>query len=137
MAETPETSDYTSAQKRIESASTGENPIHLNQPEKLLAFVGYPRQNMPTGLPFRLQDYLELLDWTGRQLRRNKRGVIDDSLPPILERLSIEPDKWLYTSSHFESSFKSLVGTAQSMLSKCKHLGYQRTPTLTAGLLLT
>ena len=92
---------------------------------------------MPTGLPFRLQDYLELLDWTGRQLRRNKRGAIDDSLPPILERLSIEPDKWLYTSSHFESSFKSLVGTAQSMLSKCKHLGYQRTPHLTAGLLLT
>ena len=92
---------------------------------------------MPTGLPFRLQDYLELLDWTGRQLRRNKRGAIDDSLPPILERLSIEPDKWLYTSSHFESSFKSLVGTAQSMLSKCKHLGYQRTPQLAAGLLLT
>ena len=57
--------------------------------------------------------------------------------PPILERLSIEPDKWLYTSSHFESSFKSLVGTAQSMLSKFKHLGYQRTPKLTAGLLLT
>ena len=137
MAESPETSDYTSAQKRIESAKAGNDPTQSNQPKKLLPFVGYPRQDMPTGLPFRLQDYLELLDWTGRQLRRNKRGDIDDSLPPILERLSIEPDKWLYTSSHFESSFKSLVGTAQSMLSKCKHLGYQRTPQLTAGLLLT
>ena len=137
MAETPETSDYTSAKKRIESAKAGEPPTQPNQPVSLLPFAGYPRENMPTGLPFRLQDYLELLDWTGRQLRRNKRGAIDDSLPPILERLSIESDKWLYTSSHFENSFKNMVGTAQSMLSKCKHLGYQRTPSLTSGLLLT
>lgn len=136
-AETPETSDYTSAKKRIECATAAENPAQSNQPEMLLPFVGYLRQEMTEGLPFRLQDYLELLDWTGRHLRKNKAGAIDDALPPILARLSIEPEKWLYTSSHFENSFKSLVGTAQSILSKCKHLGYQRTPQLTAGMLLT
>ena len=119
------------------TGEAGETPTRPNQPGKLLPFVGYPKEELPIGLPFRLQDYLELLDWTGRQLRQNKRGAIDDSLPPILERLSIEPDKWLYTSSHFESSFKNMVGTAQSMLSKCKLLGYQRTPQLTCGLLLT
>ena len=32
-------------------------------------FVGNPRVNMPDGLPFRLTDYLELVDWIGRQIR--------------------------------------------------------------------
>ncbi len=28
-----------------------------------------------------------LLDWTGRELRRDKRGAIPDELAPILDRL--------------------------------------------------
>ena len=137
MSKSPEQSDYTSAKKRIESAESGDDPVTPCQPEHLLPFVGYPRQDMPAGLPFRLQDYLELLDWTGRQLRRGKRGAMDGSLPPILERLNIEPEKWLYTATHFESSFKSLVGSVQSLINTCQKLGYQRTPGRSAGYLLT
>jgi len=37
---------------------------------------------MPQGLPFHLKDYIELLDLTGRAIRENKRGYIDDQLPP-------------------------------------------------------
>ena len=33
--------------------------------------------------------YLALLDWTGRQLRRDKRGAIPAELAPIMERLSV------------------------------------------------
>ena len=32
---------------------------------------------------------LDLLDWTGRQLRQDKRGAIPRDLAPILERLHI------------------------------------------------
>ncbi|MCX2836292.1 hypothetical protein OQJ59_10880 [Microbulbifer thermotolerans] len=46
---------------------------------------------MPVGLPFQLQDYLDLVDWSGRCLREDKRGAIDKQLPPILERLQIDP----------------------------------------------
>lgn len=35
-----------------------------------------PRQDMPKGLPFRLTDYLELVDWAGRVIRNDKRGTI-------------------------------------------------------------
>lgn len=50
---------------------------------------------MPKGLPFRLGYYLELVDWTGRQFREDKRGAIAQNLPPILDRLGIEPKHWL------------------------------------------
>ena len=55
--------------------SRGEVVIS-KQPKQLQRFVGNPRQNMPDGLPFRLADYLELVDWTGRQIREDKRGQL-------------------------------------------------------------
>lgn len=36
-----------------------------------------------------LEEYLRLLDWTGRQIRPGKRGRISSDLPPILERLGL------------------------------------------------
>lgn len=131
MAKTPETSDYTSIQQRINTAQAAHSPNHLHQqPKGLLPFAGYPRQDSPKGLPFRLTDYLELVDWTGRILREDKRGAIDETLPPILERLNIEPKHWVYLTKHFESRFKGLVGTAYQLKRVCEKLGYQRTPGL-------
>jgi hypothetical protein len=40
---------------------------------------------MPSGLRFRLQDYLELIDWTGRQIRNDNRAQIDQPALPIFE----------------------------------------------------
>jgi hypothetical protein len=37
---------------------------------------------------------LQLVDWTGRQVREDKRGAIDARLPPIMIRLHIDPDAW-------------------------------------------
>ena len=129
MAITPETSDYTSIKLRINRAKTAQSPNHLTQqPRNLLPFAGYPRQDMPKGLPFRLTDYLELVDWTGRSIREDKRGAIDENLPPILERLNIEAKHWLFLTQHFESRFKRLVGTAYQLKQACEKLGYQRVP---------
>ena len=52
--------------------------VVAKQPCQLERFVGYPKANMPAGLPFRLTDYLELVDWTGRQIREDKRGAIGE-----------------------------------------------------------
>ncbi|TBW46426.1 transposase [Marinobacter halodurans] len=123
IARTPEASEFTSVRARVRQ--------HLHeahrQPSGLFPFAGYPRKDMPTGLPFRLEDYLELVDWTGRQLRDDKKGHIPEVLPPILQRLAIDPQHWLYMSRRFESRFKGLVGTALSLKAACQQLGYRRT----------
>lgn len=111
MANTPENSHHTSIKRRIKKAKTVTSPNHIRQqPSELLAFVGNPRANMPKGLPFRLQDYIELVDWTGRQVRENKRGVIHSQLPSIIDRIGIDHDRWLNVATHFEAKFKGLVG---------------------------
>ena len=133
MAKTPEEADYTSIADR--SASMQQNAHGGNkapkQPDHLLSFVGNPRADTPKGLPFRLADYLELLDWSGRAVLENKRGAIPQDQPPILERLQIDPKHWLYMTQHFESKFKGLVGAGYSLKAACKELGYRRTPNLT------
>lgn len=78
---------------------------------------------MPTGLTFRLEDYIELVDWSGRCLREDKRGAINEKLPPILDRLQIDPKQWTYLNRNFESRFKSLVGTGHSVRTACEQLG--------------
>ncbi len=129
MADTPETSEHTSIKKRCEKAKSTEQPdSHEQQADALLPFAGNPRKDMPKGLPFRLTDYLELVDWTGRCVRENKRGAIDSSLPSVLERLQIDSKHWLYLSQHFESQFKGLVGTAFRIKEAASKLGYQRAP---------
>ena len=131
MATTPENSDHTSIQQRINTAQAAQYPNHRQQQTKgLMPFAGYPHQDSPKGLPFRLTDYLELVDWTGRILREDKRGAIDATLPPILQRLNIEAKHWLFLTQHFESRFKGLVGTAYQLKQVCEKLGYQRAPGL-------
>jgi len=129
MARTPEASAHTSVKRRIQQAQSAHSPNHPQQQVKgLLPFVGNPRSEMPKGLPFKLTDYLELVDWSGRIIREGKRGSIDQSMPSILERLNIEPEHWGYLINHFESRFKSFVGTAFKLKQVCQSLGYQRTP---------
>ena len=67
MAIRPETSDYSCIKQRIKAANESK------QPTGLMVFVGNPRQAMPIGLPFELADYIQLVDWTGRCIRKNKR----------------------------------------------------------------
>jgi REP element-mobilizing transposase RayT len=77
MAKTPEGSDYTSIQERI------------RDPEpSLIAFDETGNE----GLPYRLEDYLDLVDWSGRLVREGKRGHMSKDLPPILQRLKINPE---------------------------------------------
>ena len=134
MAKTPEDSAYTSVAERSAQIkqNISSNNKYPTQPSHLLPFVGNPRTDMPKGLPFRLTDYLQLLDWTGRAVLENKRGAIPKDQPPMLERLQIDSKHWLYMTQHFESKFKGLVGASYSLKAACQQLGYRRTPNLSA-----
>ncbi|MDH5572094.1 MAG: transposase [Gammaproteobacteria bacterium] len=123
IASTPEDSYHTSIRQRFNASK-----VNNHQPIGLHPFIGNPRSNMPEGLPFKLVDYLELVDWTGRIIREDKKGYIESDIPPILKRLNMASDNWLYLALHFESPFKGLVGSVLKLKAACKKLGYQRIP---------
>lgn len=122
LANTSETSDHTSVKRRITDALIHQQPTNV-----LFPFVGHPRKNMPQGLPFKLNDYLELVEWTGRIIREDKPGHIEANTPPLLQRLNLEEQNWLYLTRHFESKLKGLVGCVYKLKQVCEKLGYKRT----------
>jgi REP element-mobilizing transposase RayT len=129
LAKAPEVSDHTSIQKRVKKAQTAYQPNHHQQQARnLFPFAGNPREDMPQGLPFRLTDYLELVDWSGRIIREDKRGAIPNNLPPILERLNMDTSQWLYLTQHFERPFKGMIGSIYKLKQACLTLGYERMP---------
>jgi hypothetical protein len=53
----------------IRSLKAAVNEPTLVQPPNLLPFILNPRELMPDGLPFKFEDYLESVDWSGRIVR--------------------------------------------------------------------
>jgi len=124
MAKTPETSDHTSIKLRIEEVRKAAESEHKKQQDSVLfPFAGNIKANMPEGIPYYLTDYIELVDWTGRCIRDDKRGYIDNNLPPILDRLGISPKNWLCMTTEFEKRFKSIAGSACNVRQACEVFG--------------
>jgi hypothetical protein len=121
ITDRPEASYYTSGYRRIRARNrhkTAEK-IRANKPrdaEKILTQVGLRKhaQHGEDGLwltPLKRcivgdalgnktitpDEYLTLLDATGRLLKNGKRGKIPDALAPILQRLDVSIDAWLAT----------------------------------------
>ncbi|MCC2607880.1 transposase [Planctobacterium marinum] len=114
MANTPEQSDHTSIQYRINAAKAGKTPKYLTP------FAGNIKEGMPHGLPFHLFDYMELVDITGRAILPNKRGAIEESTPVIMERLNLKPEQWQELATQFEDCFHHAAGS-ESYLEAYRH----------------
>ena len=120
IAATPEQSDFTSIQRRIRAA------LHGKQPQRLLPFIDNEQRNLFNGLPFKVKDYLALVDDTGRIMRDDKRGFIQPSTAKMLNRLNIPLDNWLKITHEFKYLFTGPVGTLEDLTRYSERLGKKR-----------
>ncbi len=112
-----EDSDFTSIKTRIDSLKS-KNPNAFLAP-----FAGDERDAVTSGVPYHLLEYMELVDWTGRAVRDDKRGTIDHSLPPILRRLGLEASDWLVFATEVESLFGNWVGSPSQFTAVSDNVG--------------
>ena len=134
-ASTPESSRHTSAYDRIcarqqrqlaqqgatDLVPIGEAPdgwmceltldqrAPLNDP-RWLTSASARRASDKGLLPVRLDDYLQLLDASGRIVREGKSGAIPSHLQPILDRLGIRPEMWSALVTGYDEMFGHVVG---------------------------
>ena len=76
-------------------------------------------------IPFSLIDYIALVDWTGRARREDTRGAIDQSLPPILNRLNIHSQAWQAAMQPRGNVFGRALGKLDHLRLHANTLGQQ------------
>lgn len=109
VATTPEQSEHTSIKARIEALDQ-----NLETAPCLHPFIGEPSNNVIAGIPFRLIDYIEIVDWTARQMRQGKASM-SDAFPPILQRLNFNQISWLKVCTYLERKRSTAVGSRSQL----------------------
>ena len=135
IAETPETSDFTSVQQRIEawqrrqkSAANDENAPETDDTTsldativKLLEFSDDSKDSAENTIPYSTTDYLELVDWSGRAIVEGKKGFIPEQLPPILQRLNMRPEQYLAYVRKPKYGFANALGALDKLKACAEH----------------
>ncbi len=114
IADRPETSSHTSIRKRLwpefdlqqaidDQTECGDLLDFKVALKPLLPFENRQANEPQNGILFNFEEYLALVDWTGRIIRSDKRGYIDNALPPILTRLQISQEQWRINTTQFEA----------------------------------
>jgi len=122
LADTPETSDFTSIQERIQclskqlKAQPSSGMIeNTKQPPTLMPFESKEQSQLPC-IDFKLQDYLELVETTGKVIRGDKKGVIPEGLTSLLTRLNLSQQGWFTIVTQLEQQFYAAIGNEIVML---------------------
>ena len=109
LADTPETSEFTSIKERIQK-------VMSKQSCDLLAFSDHAKKvEQAKAIPFELNEYIALVDWSGRAILHNKRGFIPSNAPPILFRLGIDERDWVNHIHYFERQFPTVAGSIDQL----------------------
>ena len=116
IAENLESSSHTSALRRVSQVTSDTR--HAGQ---LLCCIRSSLSS-PT-LPLTVADYLEVIDWTARLTRADKRGVIDATEPTILRKLGLTERQWSTQVLGTETRYWRAIGSAQSLIAKAAAIG--------------
>ncbi|MDN3682056.1 transposase [Vibrio tapetis subsp. quintayensis] len=109
IVQSPEQSHFTSIKARLRALDD-----NLETAPCLHPFIGSSTQKLMDGIPFRLIDYIELVDWTARQFREEKVSMAS-KFPPILERLNFTQRSWLKVCTTLERKRSTAIGSSNSL----------------------
>ncbi|HHH27871.1 MAG TPA: hypothetical protein ENK57_05950 [Polyangiaceae bacterium] len=121
LCERLDDADFTSVQARLAYAEArmdedggAKGAEGRACPAGLMPFADQVADEEAPSVPMLLSDYLELLDWTGRAVREGK-GSLRGAPPAAIQRLSIEPERWLQTMSSQGLRRLGVLGTPEAL----------------------
>ena len=68
-------------------------------------------------------EYLSLIDYTGRQIRADKRGLIEGPVPAALVRMGYRPETWTRQVLAVKSDYSRAMGAVECLVSKAAEMG--------------
>jgi REP element-mobilizing transposase RayT len=125
IADSIELSEFTSGQQRLHEVIGSHTEHATDTKPALRPFAGAMRQDDDGGLPFNLQDYLDLLDTSGRAVNPSKRGAIPDSTPRLLASLGLALGEWLKSVTELHAHFRLFIGAPHRLARLASSRGWR------------
>jgi putative transposase len=113
-----ENSAFTSIQERLRAVAKskgGGTGAHILASPMMPLLRSTGREESPLSLPISSADYIKLVDWTGRQIRNDKRGAIASDMPEVLPRVRMTPKQWLSLSLDLQKRSIQVIGALDRM----------------------
>ena len=73
-------------------------------------------------LPLSMGEYIELAEWTGKQLRPGKRGAIPADAPSVLSRTETKPERWTVRVQAIGSGYWRVVGEVEDLIERAARM---------------
>jgi REP element-mobilizing transposase RayT len=126
VAATPEESEFASIYARLQAlypdTGEGSSTSITDTSVPLLGFRDTAKPGLPM-IPFSAEDYVELVDWSGRIRRQGKLGAIDTCLPRIAARLKIDAAAWNAAMQSGNTIFGRAMGKLDRLRLHARTLG--------------
>jgi REP element-mobilizing transposase RayT len=120
IVDRPEAGRDCSATQRFRGVAAGAD--RCAEPS-IVAFAGAEDETCGQRLPGERLEYLELLDWTGRQVAKPGGAVISAGIPPIAERLGLAARGLVAFVSGRQRYRQSVLGNAAGLAGMARQLG--------------
>jgi hypothetical protein len=107
-------SHHTSIQQRVVACRKESS---LSQ-QKLMPLIGLaPPLSLTQG------QYIELVQWTGQQVRPDKKGAIPKHAPPALHKTGCSAQHWPTQVKAVGSGYWRMIGTSEQLIEKAEAIG--------------
>lgn len=114
IAKTVQGSRHTSVKQRIADANHDRRMLD----QRMMPMAG----SIGRVASVTTADYLELLEWTGRQLAPGKKGKITNDTPSLLKTLKHRPERWATRVKAVGSGYWRVIGEVGDMIEIAKRL---------------
>jgi len=128
MCDTLAGSEHTSIQKRVKARSEASRPLKAGSGASGNLLKPIAGLDADALLDLTEGSYIQLVQWTGEQIRPNKRGklrpITSEQHPPVeISRLSQNPKAWIRQVQGTESIYYRAIGSAEALMAKAADLG--------------
>ena len=120
VTERLEESNHTSIQNRI-------NAIKEKEPVNIQAYLDSSIQAISSSinnktLPMNLKSYIELVEWTGKNILYPNKSTMPQSISSTLSNLNLQQNHWLKQIENYNNHYCHVVGTVEQIREKAKQL---------------
>ena len=107
-------SHHTSIQQRVMSCRNDEAKAQ----QRLKPIIG-----MAPALSLKQGQYIELVQWTGQQIRPDKKGTIPEHAPAALNKTGCTATHWPTLVKAVGSGYWRMIGTTEQLMEKAEAIG--------------